>query len=172
MKRLTLCLLVLTAVPVLAQSSQHTFIVDNAAAPFNITTFAEHMAAPCEVNIVKVSFERPSRFMLITSGPHASSAPSLSVELQNHSSKKVVALDLLARIKVKDSIYQLDSVTREFPVHLTSGEGVQRLELVKNAVGFDSLGIQRVTYADGSQWQPEYRLACTYQGAGTMQIAK
>ncbi len=168
MKLFPLSLLVLTALPVVCQTSHRPFIIDRSAAPFN----AEQMPASCEVDIVKVSFERPSRFMLISSGPRASSAPSLSVELENHSSKKVAALDLMARIKVKDSIYQLDSITREFPVHLTSGEGVQRLELVKNAVGFDSLAIQRVTYADGTHWQPEHRLACTYQGAGTMQIAK
>lgn len=169
MKRLTVCLLFLTALPAFCQTSPRTFIFDK---PSGWVTLTELSVAGCEVNIVKVSFERPSRFLLVSSGARASGAPSLSVELANHSTKKVVALDLLARIKVKDSLYQLDSVSREFPVHLTSGEGVQRLDLVKNAVGFDSLAIQRVTYADGTSWQPEHRLACTYQGAGTMQIAK
>jgi hypothetical protein len=174
MKRVILCFLVLATVPALSQTSHGSFRFDPQAPPFGTANqlptlvftdpgvFLASAGTRCEVNILQVSFVQPVRVMAVA-GASSMREPSLSVWIENNSGKKVQAVDLLARIKVKDSIYQLDSTTREFPIHLASGEDTQRLQLADSAVGLESLLIRQVTYEDGTTWKPEHRLACSYR---------
>jgi hypothetical protein len=129
-------------------------------------------SAGCEVNVLKVSFERPARFMRVA-GAVRPKAPSLSVELGNHSARKVKSIDLVVRVLVKDDIYQLDSTPREFSIHLGSINGVQRLEMADAVMAVDSVALEQVIYADGTTWRPPHRLACGYRApGGTMERAK
>jgi hypothetical protein len=155
-----------------AEPQTGRFQVDSKADPLAAQVFnPEYPSTGCEVAVMKVSFERPARFMPVAGGPQ-SKAPSLSVEIGNHSTKKVKSIDLVARMLVKDDIYQLDSTTREYPVHLQSIDGVQRVEMADSAMGIESLVLAQVTYVDGSTWKPEHRLACGYRGLGSISRAK
>jgi hypothetical protein len=94
--------------------------------------------------------------------------------------KLIASVDLVARVKVKESVYQLDSVTRSIPLHLadreassSDREGMQRLQLAESVLGFESVAIQQVTYADGSIWKPESAHVCGYRSpGGSMRVAK
>jgi hypothetical protein len=142
---------------------------DFASADFASPDFA---SAGCEVKVLKVAFERPARFMRVD-GAMRPKAPSLSVELGNHSARKVKSIDLVVRVLVKDDIYQLDSTPREFPIHLGSIDGVQRLEMGDAVMAVDSVALEQVTYADGTTWRPAHRLACGYRApGGAMERAK
>jgi hypothetical protein len=179
MKRTILCFLVLATVPALSQSANRNIPANPQAPPFALSqtqVFSmeglEAGNTACEVNIVKASFERSARVMRVVAGVRQTSTPSLSFEMKNLSARRVESVDLMARIKVKDSIYQLDSVMREFPIHLTNIEGTQRLPLVDSALGFDSLAVEQVTFADGTTWKPQHRLACAYRPSGVNQLVE
>lgn len=153
MKPILLIFLALATVPALSQS---------------FTPNLESTAA-CEVNVVHASFDRPGGMMRISSQEadavardHASKAPSITVQLHSSSGKPVQSISVTARIKVKNSIYQLDSFTRDFPLTFISTESEQRLQLAQSALGLVSLTIDQVTYNDGTTWRPEHRAACGY----------
>jgi hypothetical protein len=164
------------AIPVIGQAPGRTFQYDAQAGSDKAFVFdhrrtdaAEGNA--CEVSIVSAAFDRPARMMLTsrTKG----TAPSLRLELENHSDKAIVSIDVAARVKVKDSVYQLDSVERDLRLHLGRGDGWQRLQLAESAVGFAGLTIAQVTYADGSVWRPESGHACGFANhGGTERVAK
>lgn len=141
--------------------------------------FGQANDAGCEVNILHASFDRPARIMRVSSQDASvvakdrlSAPPSLNIQLRNASAKPIAAINLLARIKVKDSVYQLDSVTRSFPFTLNSTNGPQRLQLAESALGFESLTIEQVAYTDGTTWKPEHKNACGYRSTGSVLVAK
>jgi hypothetical protein len=170
MKRIFLGLLVFAVVPALGQSGSNS--TKPSTSQIDLTRGPEQLQTGCEVHVLNVSFERPARFMPVTARVRESDAPSLTLELQNFSTRKVSSVDLVGFIKVKDSIYNLDSTTREFPIHVTGAEGKQRMQLVESAVGFDSVAVEQVNFADGTSWKPEHRLACAYRSAGSIVQAK
>jgi hypothetical protein len=172
MKRKMWCLLMLAAVPALGQTARNPSAVQPQNSQMNLYRVPEQMQTGCEVNVMKVSFERPARYMPVAANVREGTAPSLTLELKNLSTRKVRSVDLMAYIKVKDSIYDLDSTTREFPIHVTGSEGSQRLKLVESAVGFETVAVEQVNFADGTSWKPEHRLACAYRSAGSIVQAK
>jgi hypothetical protein len=135
--------------------------------------------AGCEVNILHASFDRPGRVMRVSSHDasavakdRSSAPPSLNIQLRNASAKPIAAVNLLARIKVKNTVYQLDSITRSFPLTLNNTNGPQRLQLAESALGFESLTIEQVTYTDGTTWRPEHKNSCGYRSTGSILVAK
>jgi hypothetical protein len=196
MKRTLLSLLMLTTIPALGQSSPgntkpapfaqseqaRTFALQ--APDFSQLTlqgpqFGQANAEDCEVNVLHASFDRPARVMRVASQDasvigknRSSAAPSLSVQLKSSSNKPIASVNLLARIKLKESIYQLDSVTRSFPLTLNSTSGQQRFKLIESALGLESLTIEQVTYTDGTTWKPEHRNSCGYRSTGSILVAK
>lgn len=152
----------------------------------SITASAQVIAPPatgesaaCEETIVKASFDRPGRLVLLADEPASAIAkpqpnrpPALNFELKSQSTKFIAAVDLVGRIKVKLSPYQLDSITREISIHLSSAEGSQHYTLAESAVGFDSLYVTQVMYEDGTFWRPQHRFACGYRNPGSVLTAK
>ena len=172
MKRMMLYLLVMAAVPALSQSAPNPSLSQPQNSQMNLSRVREQVQTGCEVNVLNVSFERPARYMPVTANVRGLAAPSLTLELKNLSTKKIRSVDLMGYIKVKDSIYDLDSTTREFPIHVSGSEGRQRLQLVESAVGFETVAVEQVNFADGTSWKPEHRLACAYRSAGSIVQAK
>jgi len=193
MKRTLISLLFLATLPALGQQTQNqsqpqsrpkTFVLNSPESfgeavtvfPGEASVLPENSSAKCEESIVHASFNRPARFMLVAASnednEHKAAPPVLSVQVANHNTKPVKAVDLIARLKVKENRYQLDSVTREYPLHLSKGEGSEQLQLVESAVGFIDLSIEQVTYSDGTTWKPEQR-ACSFRSTGgSVLIAK
>ncbi len=175
MKLAILSILVLATVPVLSQNSNGKSLANpSSSSQADLETYAHNPEIDmrrCEVKVLQASFDRPARMMQVASG--AWSTPSLSVQLEDDSAKAIQAVDLVAVLKVKESIYQLDSTTLELPLHLRSIEGTQRLHVVESAVGFDSLLIAQVTYRDGTTWRPTHKRACGYYSSQSMeQVSK
>jgi len=131
----------------------------------------------CPVRIVNASFGRPAQLML-TGKTKADSGPTLHLDYRNLSGKDIESVMLIGWIKVKESPYQLDSVTHPFHLELSRkallAKGVQAtqtLNLANNALGLDRLELLQVTYADGTTWKPEPR-SCVYNNAGGMERAE
>lgn len=133
--------------------------------------------AGCPVQIVEASFKRPAEFML-TSENSAISGPTLRLDYKNSSGKNIDSVVLTGWIKVKDSLYELDSVTHPFILELSrkallsrDTQATQTLKLADNALGLDRIELSQVNYADGSIWKPK-RLNCVYPYMGSLERAK
>ncbi len=132
--------------------------------------------AGCPVQILDASFERPAELML-TARSRAESAPTLRLDYRNFSGKDIELVVLTGWIKVKDSPYQLDSVSHSAQLELSRKallgrdvQATQALKLRANAIGFDRIELSQVTYSDGSSWKPERK--CVYANAGSTERAK
>jgi hypothetical protein len=131
--------------------------------------------AGCPVQILSASFEHPGQVMLTS---HATSVigPSLHLSYRNFSGKDIESVVMTGWIKVKDSPYQLDSVSHPFTLELSRKsllskdvESSQILKLVSNAIGYDRIELSQVNYADGSSWKPQRK--CVYANAGSTERA-
>lgn len=174
MKLTILVILMLATSTVLSQNSTSKSPLNPpSASQADLETFVHNPEMDmrgCEVKVVQASFDRPARMMRVASG--AWSTPSLSVQLEDDGAKAIEGVDLVAVLKVKESIYELDSTTREFSLHVRGTEGTQQLHVVESAVGFDSLLIEQVTYRDGTTWRPAHRRACGYYSSAASRVAK
>ncbi len=132
--------------------------------------------AGCPVQIVNASFDRPAELML-TARSRADGAPTLRLDYRNFSGKDIQSVVLTGWIKVKDSPYQLDSVSHSVQLDLSRKallgkdvQATQALKLSANAIGFDRIELSQVTYADGTAWKPERR-SCVYSNIGSDRTA-
>ena len=130
----------------------------------------------CPVQIVNASFDRPAELML-TARSRADSAPTLRLDYRNFSGKDIESVVLTGWIKVKDSPYQLDSVTHSVQLDLSRKgllgkdvQATQALKLSANAIGFDRIELSQVTYVDGTTWKPQRN--CVYANVGSSERAK
>jgi hypothetical protein len=179
MKRLATFLLLLTTIPALSQSAKPAFRYDPQVAQdssrkfvFDLSNPPAQIAASCEVSVAKATFDRPAQLML-TSGAPVQKKPSVHLEIANKSGREIAWVALLAQIKVKDNVYQVDSRTEEFTLRLTAVNGPQRKWLSQNAVGLDSLSVAEVTYTDGTSWRPKSSSACAYPfPGGSMRVMR
>ena len=168
MQRLLLLSLLLATLPAFGQTPKPTFRYDPQITPDRPRTFTldtntlpSIIPASCEVWVTRASFERPARLML-TSGATTQTRPSLSMELSSQSGKAIEFVELVARLKIKESPYDLDSITTDLIVRLSSTDGPQREWLRESALGLVDLTVHRVRYADGTIWQPANDRACSY----------
>jgi hypothetical protein len=168
MKRLLLLPLLLATLPASGQAPKPTFRYDPQITPDHPRVFSLDMTkvpslvpASCDVWITKASFERPARLML-ASGASTQTRPSLSLELSNQSGKPIDFVELIARLKTKESVFDLDSVTTDVIVRLSGTDGPQREWLTNGALGLVDLTVHRVRYADGTIWEPKNDRACSY----------
>ena len=130
----------------------------------------------CPVQIVDASFDRPAELML-TAHSRAESAPTLRLDYRNFSGKDIESVVLTGWIKVKESPYQLDSVTHSVQLDLSRKgllgkdvQATQALKLSANAIGFDRIELSQVTYVDGTTWKPQRN--CVYANVGSTERAK
>jgi hypothetical protein len=130
--------------------------------------------AGCPVQIVNASFDRTAQLML-TGNTQIDSGPKLHLDYRNSSGKDIESVVFTGWIKVKDTPYQLDSVTHPFQLELSPktlrGEGAKAFRLVSNAIGFDRIELAQVKYADGTAWRPKQQ-SCVYANMGTSERAK
>jgi len=131
----------------------------------------------CPVRIVNASFDRPAQLML-TAQSKADSGPTLRLDYRNFSRKDIESVVFTGWIKVKDSPYQLDSVTYPFHFELSRKallakdiQATETLKLASNALGLDRIELSQVTYTDGTTWQPD-RGGCVYLYMGNTERAK
>ncbi len=141
----------------------------------DLENMTSHQAG-CPVQIVAASFDRPAELML-TAHSRAESAPTLRLDYRNFSGRDIESVVLTGWIKVKDSPYQLDSVSHSVQLELSRKallgkdvQATQALKLAGNAIGFDRIELSQVTYADGTAWKPERK--CVYANAGSTERAK
>lgn len=162
-------------------------IVTDGGLPLIVPTFEPGLRYEdfgCPVHIVSASFARPPQFMLTTEGlPPSSSAteeaPSLRLDYRNLSGKDIASVLLTGYIRLKESPYQLDSVSHAFSFELSQKvllgknvEASQALKLTKNALGLDRIELAQVIYADGSAWKPDPHQKCVYHAGGTLERAE
>ena len=128
----------------------------------------------CPVRIVDAAFERSAQVML-TAKAGQERGPSLRLRYFNRSDKEIQSVSLRGWIKVKDSPYQLDSVTREFNLEIAgpanaNAHRTEVLKLVESAIGFDRVELRQITYTDGSTWKA-VRKNCVFRANdGTLQV--
>jgi hypothetical protein len=146
---------------------------DEAAADLE---YAGNSQRGCPVRIVNASFERPAQLVLTAHAP-GEDAPTLRLGYRNFSGKDIESVVLTGWIKVKDSLYQLDSVSRPFALQLsrkerlkTNIQSTQALRLATNAIGVDRIELAQVNYSDGSTWEPA-RMNCVYRYRGNTEQA-
>jgi hypothetical protein len=144
-------------------------------APSDLSNFQSTQDG-CPVRILNGSFERPAQLML-TVQAQVDTGPTLRLDYRNFSGKDIESVVLTGWIKVKDSPYQLDSVTHPFSLELSREalgkdvEATQALKLASNALGLDRIELSQVIYADGTTWKPE-RKNCIYRPGGNLERAE
>ena len=113
---------------------------------------------------------------MLISRSRADNAPTLRLDYRNFSGKDIESVVLMGWIKVKDTPYQLDSVSHSVQLELSRKallgkdvQATQALKLATNAIGFDRIELSQVTYTDGSSWKPQRK--CVYANAGSTERA-
>jgi hypothetical protein len=160
--------------PAPARMGQQQGLVQGPGA-VDLENMMSHQAG-CPVQILNASFDSPGGTMLI-SQTNSSKGPTLYLNYRNFSGRDIEAVVLTGWIKVKDSPYQLDSVSHAVALELSrkallgkDAQATQALKLAANAIGFDRIELSQVTYADGSSWKPQRK--CVYANAGSTERAK
>lgn len=165
MKLVTL-FLASTLVPAaaLAQTAaQHTFSTD-----------LEHTSQSqvgCPVAFTSVSLENKVHMMLVNQYDPASNS-SLSFQYKNRSNKQIQSVAVQVELRIKRSIYDLDTNTLMINLTLTGNE-TSKLPLTTRAYGLGRVTLQQVTYTDGTIWTASEKSPCQYEAfSGAQQIGK
>jgi hypothetical protein len=129
--------------------------------------------AGCPVMLTSASLASKAHTQL-TSGGMATDSDTGGIDLRfrNMSGKQIESLHVTARVKVKQSVYDLDATTLE--LHFTiSGTGVvdRSSELLRSIpmqatlFGVGQVTLEQVSYADGSVWIAGHHDVCRTNGA-------
>lgn len=119
----------------------------------------EGSQAGCPVVLTNVSLETKARYMPVDTPGAKSDSPSLDLEFQNKSGKEILSVAFEARLKLKRSIYDLDSTN--YDVFLTlpgtaitdqMREQTRVVPLRVPAFAVGTIVLHQVTYSDGTVW--------------------
>lgn len=117
--------------------------------------------AGCPVVFTDVALKTNAHFMLVQRG--GSPDRSVAFQYKNESGKLIASISVRAALKVKKSVYDLDTTT--VPLNMTlSGTGAEEiLPLTMLAYGLDRVTLKQVSYIDGTVWTADTKRACSYQ---------
>ncbi len=132
----------------------------------------------CPLHIVRASFERPAELML-TGEANRLLGPMLGLHYLSFAEQGIDSIELTVWIKVKDSPYQLDSMSSPRSLELFGeaggGENAEvalSLRLPSNAIGLDRIELARVTFSDGTTWKARAHRDCVYRYSGSTERAE
>jgi hypothetical protein len=131
----------------------------------------------CPVVLLSAVIATPARYLPVDDATREANSGSLNLKFKNMSDKKIEAAALKVEVKVKRSIYDLDSLTLTLHLELSgidvaSDELSRAIPLRVPAFGLGQVVLQQVTYADGSTWSPMTENACRLSGPSAVQVAK
>jgi hypothetical protein len=132
----------------------------------------------CPVVLLSAFVDTPARYLPVDEATREVKSRSLDLTFQNMSGKKIESAALKVQVKVKKSIYDLDSSTLtvhlEIPeIEVASGELSRRIPLRVPAFGVGQVVLEQVTYADGSTWSAMTGNTCGLNGPDSlMRLAK
>ncbi len=132
----------------------------------------------CRASVMAARLDLPAKYVPVAG--RREGKPALQFEVRSFADRPVTGMDLVAVIRVKTDRYQLDSVTREVPIHLRGtglwgGDGKQMRQeypLREGVVGLVRLDIREMWFADGGMWRPTAQHACGYLNPGSEEIGK
>ena len=116
----------------------------------------------CPVAFTDVSLKRDARYMPVKQD--AASGNSLTFNYKNKSGKEIDSISIRVELKVKRSIYDLDSTTMTRDMTLTGKSG--DVLPLRNMLmyGVNSVTLEQVTYIGGDLWTPGTNKNCRYIG--------
>jgi hypothetical protein len=154
MKLVTLVLVALSATIAVAQSNEN-------GKPEVFYSPGLNLQIGCPIAFTDVVLKRDARYMPVKQD----TAPdnSLAFKYKNSSGKVIDSISIRVELRVKRSIYDLDTttITRYMTLTGTSGE-VLPLNLLTYALG--SVTLEQVTYLGGEVWTPDANKNCRYIG--------
>lgn len=116
----------------------------------------------CPIVFTDVALQPTGRSMLIKQDSD-SPRGSLAFEYQNTSGKLIRSISVRVELKIKKSIYDLDSQTVVFNMTLIGNSAKETLPLSVIAYGLDRVTLQQIIYADGKAWMAPAKNTCSYQ---------
>ncbi|HVW76020.1 MAG TPA: hypothetical protein VHB45_00300 [Alloacidobacterium sp.] len=162
MKPVTLLLIafVFMPAPLIAQTAKQPFSTDlDRALPVS--------QAGCPVAFTNVSLENPARLMPVNQYDVANNS-SLSFQYRNQSRKQILSIDVQIELRVKRSIYDLDTTSILMNQTLT-GRETGKLPLTTHAYSLGRVTLQKVSYVDGTIWTANEQSPCRYEASGGAQ---
>jgi hypothetical protein len=127
--------------------------------------------AGCPVIFTDVALKTNAHFMRVRQG----APPDRSVDFQykNQSGKLIAAISVRADLKVKKSVYDLDTTTVTLNMALSGTGAEEILPLTMLAYGLDRVTLEQVSYIDGTIWTADTKRACSYQSpSSSLMIGK
>jgi len=120
--------------------------------------------AGCPVVFTNVALRTNAHYMLVRN--EASPDPSVAFQYKNQSGKLIASISVRAELKVKESIYDLDS--KPVTLHMTlTGKGAEVLPLTMLAYGLNRITLEQVSYVGGTIWNADDKRACSYEPLGS-----
>ncbi|MFT4114219.1 hypothetical protein [Silvibacterium sp.] len=139
--------------------------------------------ASCPVELTSANFA-PYAMLVAPGSPNHSPRPVLDLGLRNRSGKSIASAQLVFRLRVKRSVYDMQSYPLDVPVTIQGVkiaddklEQLEHLFLPGDLHPVSILGatLSSVTYTDGTSWTPTLTQtsaqACSLQPNGMQQIA-
>jgi len=160
MKLVTLALAILsTAVAFAQKPSQTAPAVDLPIVPGSASQ------AGCPVAFSDVALESKARFMPVRQD--AAPDGSLRFQYKNMSGKDIQSISVQVDLKIKKSIYDLDTSTITLHMALTGKGAAEILPLTLRAYGLSRVTLEQVSFTDGTIWNADLRKPCSYQQSGS-----
>jgi hypothetical protein len=121
----------------------------------------------CPVRFTDISLKSKGRLMLVQSGD--SSDGDLSFQYQNRSGKTIQSIAVSVELKFKQNVYALDTTDYRLDMTLT-GKGLEEtlpININGHVYGVRHVTLERVSYADGSNWTASAQNVCRFESPGT-----
>ena len=163
MKFVTLALIGLCAISAAAQSNTTRNAAESPIPGINLQT-------GCPIVFTDVALKTQARYMPVRD--EADPDNSLAFKYKNQSGKQIQSIEIRVELKVKRSIYDLDTTTITRDMTLT-GDTADTLPVNAIVYSLGRVTLQQVNYEGGKVWTPKATNTCNYQKASTPeQIAK
>jgi len=127
----------------------------------------------CPVELTSASILPKGRLLPVKNS--GSGYGDLQLGFRNVSGKQIRSISVVAELKIKRSVYDLDSTTVDVKFALPGlfssdkDSTISRtMALTVGAFGFDRVRLEQVEYADGTTWSVNRLVSCSVANQGTL----
>jgi hypothetical protein len=171
MKLVTLVFIALCTIAAAAQSNNRSEEIPGLVlVPPGANPDQMNLQIGCPVVFTDVALKTQARYMPVKqdAGPDN----SLAFKYKNQSGKQIQSIEIRVELKVKRSIYDLDTTTITRDMTLT-GNTADTLPLNVIVYSLGPVTLQQVNYVGGKVWTPKATDTCSYRRTESAeQIAK
>jgi hypothetical protein len=181
MKLSALTLLAAAATSCFAQSVVHgsggSKTLQSGSALSDLDT-ARRSNVGCPVMLTSANLTPKGQYLPVRADTGEGKNGDLHLAFRNMSGKRIESVGIMAELKVKRSLYDLDSITIDVHLEFAGTAIVDKdrdvmltIPIAKRALGLGSVILDTVTYSDGTVWKAgDKRNGCSVAGGGTLAL--